>query len=312
MPKELKSWWRLKAMSKKQFDLHLHSYYSDGKDAPKVILKQVKKAGLALASLTDHNSVTHLSKERQLAHRLRVNLLTGVELSCLYQGRHIHLLGYHLNLKKPRLRKILIEIQRKRKKGVLTIAKKLRLMGFDIQDQELLRLPTEYYGLAHIIRCLLKKPAEKKRITQEVGSNDIFAVIKHYFSQARQAYVPEDYLSAVKMIKLLKTQGGLVVLAHPGAHLRYREDALITALKASGLDGVEVFTPKHNWDQIVHYQLLAKKLKLAVTAGSNYHEDFHQQDIPIFTPIGFLKTPPGVFTEFLNFLTTRTDYKLKF
>ncbi|MDP2933576.1 MAG: PHP domain-containing protein [bacterium] len=297
-------------MQKKQFDLHLHTYYSDGKESPLSVLKMVKKAGLSLVSLTDHNSLSHILEAKKIAGRLRLNLISGIELSCIYQNKHLHLLGYAFDAKDGELKKVVHKIQARRKKGILKIAKKLRDLGFDIQNKELAALPAEYYGLAHIIRILQKKPRENRRILNEVGSSDIYAIINHYFAEAKEAYVPEDYLPAVKMIKLIRASGGFVSIAHPGSHLSYPEDGIIASLKACGLEAIEVFTPKHNWDQVVHYEMLAKKLKLTVTAGSNYHEDFHQQDIPIVTPLGFLKTPPEVLDNLLDFLKKRTGYKL--
>lgn len=299
-------------MPKKQFDLHIHSYYSDGQDSPQELLRRAKKSQLQLTSITDHNSISHWEEEEQLAQKLRLNFIKGAEFSTIYEGRHLHLLGYDFKKSSPELKKIVNTIQQKRKKGILTIAHKLRNIGFDIPDSELQRLKAEYLGLAHIIRALLKKPQEKRRILKEAGSSDIFAIIKHYFSAASEAYVPEDYLPAVKMIKLIKSSGGIVILAHPGAHLQYKNDDVIVSLRSCGLEGIEVFTPKHNWDQIIHYEVLAKKLKMTITAGSNYHEDFHQQDIPVVTPLGFLKTPPLVFDNFLKFLKKKTGYRLKY
>ena len=296
-------------MSKNQFDLHLHTYYSDGVNAPEDLLRRIKKQNLALASFTDHNSIRHIRQEILLAKKLKVNFLPGIEISVVYEGRHLHLLGYNFDYKNPELEKIIFELGAKRRAGIFKVAAKLRNLGFDIQNSELKKLRAEYFGLSHIIHILLKKPQERKRIIKEAGSADIFAIINFYFTEAGDAYVPEGYLPAVKMIKLIKATGGFTSLAHPGSHLRLYEDGLIAKLAAGGLDGLEVFTPKHNWDQIIHYEVLAKKLRLAVTAGSNYHEDFHQHDIPIVTPLGFLKTPPKVYAAFLQYLQEHTNFK---
>lgn len=296
-------------MLKKQLDLHLHSYYSDGKDSPQTIFKRAKQVRLSLISITDHNSISHIAEEKKLSAAYRLNYLPGVELSCVYEGRHIHLLGYGFAALRPELKNIITRIQKQRRDGILLIIQKLRANGFDIGASELDSLHAEYYGLAHVIQILLKKPTEKRRILKEVGGGDIFSIINYYFSTAKEAYVPEQYLPAVKMIKLIAACGGITSLAHPGSHLKYGDDRLIAKLAACGLSGMEVFTPKHNWDQIIHYEILAKKLKLVSTAGSNYHEDFHQNDIPIVTPIGFLKTPEEIFDRFVNYLVKHTNFR---
>ncbi|MCL5435775.1 MAG: PHP domain-containing protein [Patescibacteria group bacterium] len=299
-------------MYEKQFDLHLHTYYSDGKDSPKMVLVRAKENNLKLVSIVDHNTCSHIPEELEIADRLNLNLLPGVEFSAVYEGHHIHLLGYGFDYKNRELRTMLSEIKGRRRQGIFLITKKLRQLGFDIADSQLRALPTEYYGLTHIIHALLNKPAEKQRILKEVGSADLFAIINHYFSQAREAYVPEDYLPAVKVIKLVKSCGGIISIAHPGSHLSYKEDLLIEQLAACGLDAIEVFTPKHNWDQIVHYEVLAERLQMTITVGSNYHEDFHEHDIPIVTPLGFLKTPPAIYDAFAEYLKNHTTFRIKY
>lgn len=295
-------------MLKKQFDLHLHSCYSDGKDLPEAIFRRARRARLSLISITDHNSISHIPEEKKLAVTHQLPYLPGVELSCVYEGRHIHLLGYGFDHTRSELKKIIAQIQAQRRADIFTIVRKLQTIGFDITTEELTRLKAEYYGLAHIIDILFKKPTEKRRILKEVGSRDIFAIINHYFAVAQEAYVPEQYLPAVKVIKLIRACGGITSLAHPGSHLAYRDDRLVAQLAACGLSGIEVFTPKHNWDQIIHYEILTKKLKLVATAGSNYHEDFHQHDIPIVTPIGFLKTPEEIFDRFMRYVVEKTKF----
>ena len=299
-------------MRKKQFDLHLHTYYSDGKDSPRKIFQLAKNAGLRLISITDHNSIGHVREEEALARKFRINYLPGVELSCKYEGRHIHLAGYGFNPNSGVLATTLQKIQRGRRKGILQVVSKLRKSGFHITSPEILGLKAEYYGLAHIIGLLMKKRNDRRRILSEVGSTDIFAIINHYFSAASDAYVPERYLPAVSAIKLIRRAGGIVALAHPGAHLRYQDDRLVAQLKKAGLECLEGFTPKHNWDQVVHYEMLAKKLNLIITAGSNFHEDFHQNDIPIVTPIGFMKTPGRIFDKFNSYARRKLGFRLQY
>ena len=62
-------------MLKKQLDLHLHSYYSDGKDSPQTIFKRAKQARLSLISITDHNSISHIAEEKKLSVTYSLNFL---------------------------------------------------------------------------------------------------------------------------------------------------------------------------------------------------------------------------------------------
>lgn len=292
-------------MQQTQFDLHLHSYLSDGKESPDTVLRRAKKAGLSLVSLTDHNTVTDVSSEAALARNLKLGFLSGVELSCELRGLHIHLLGYGFNPSDKRLRAALARIQRKRRAGILSMIGKLQRAGFAIAPRQLAALPTEYPGLVHVLHLLNQRAANRRKILHEARTDDLFPVINYYFSPNGIAYMPEPYFEAEAAIKLIHAAGGIAALAHPGSHLSYKQDNIIAALARHGLDGLEVFTPKHNWDDVIHYEMLARKLKLAVTAGSNYHEDFHRQDISTITPIGFLKAPAAIYQEFITYLQKR-------
>ena len=76
-------------------DLHTHSCYSDGSDSPKQIIERAASLGIAVA-LTDHNTTAGLDEFLAEANARGVTAVAGVELSTLYCGKELHLLGLFL------------------------------------------------------------------------------------------------------------------------------------------------------------------------------------------------------------------------
>ena len=64
---------------------------------------------------------------------------------------------------------------------------------------------------------------------------------------------------------------GKVVLAHPGQQLSWQDVEIIRELKRQGLDGLEAISAHHGWEEIEYWQIVARRLGLFVTIGSDFH-----------------------------------------
>ncbi|MEK9146350.1 MAG: PHP domain-containing protein, partial [Elusimicrobiota bacterium] len=60
------------------FNLHNHTYCSDGADTPETVARLAKKAGVRALSITDHDSVDCLDRARSEADKLGLRLIPGV------------------------------------------------------------------------------------------------------------------------------------------------------------------------------------------------------------------------------------------
>jgi len=221
------------------------------------------------------------------------------------------LLGYCFNEKNSKLKRTLRQAQLTRKQDIKKIVKKLQKLGFLISNKQVFKYRADYLGLHHIVKALRSKKKNLKKIRREVGKLGVFDIVNSYLEFGRPAYIKERLMPTVKMIKLIKKAGGITALAHPGFHLSFSDDDIIKKLKSQGLDALEVFTPKHNWEQIEHYEILAKKLGLVITAGSDYHYDTHKAHIPLGNPVGVLNLPTSLRSDFINFLNKKTGCKTK-
>ena len=77
-------------------DLHTHSVYSDGSDSPEEIVRRAKALGLHAVALTDHDTIAGLTEFMAAGERSQLLTIPGIELSCEYMGRDVHVLGYRI------------------------------------------------------------------------------------------------------------------------------------------------------------------------------------------------------------------------
>ena len=77
-------------------DLHMHTTNSDGSDTPEELLKKCEELKLDYISITDHDTCASYDeiKENNLDNLFTGKIITGCELTTIYKGRTIEILGY--------------------------------------------------------------------------------------------------------------------------------------------------------------------------------------------------------------------------
>jgi predicted metal-dependent phosphoesterase TrpH len=103
-----------------------------------------------------------------------------------------------------------------------------------------------------------------------------------YFAQGKVAYVKLDYMDFGKAIAMIKSNGGIPVVAHPGMNLKGSEEKIVELLDL-GAEGVEVFNNYHDENQISYFTEIAVERNILATCGS----DFHGKNKPLIRPGSF-------------------------
>jgi predicted metal-dependent phosphoesterase TrpH len=85
--------------------------------------------------------------------------------------------------------------------------------------------------------------------------------------------LPVPYPEAQAVIDRIHAYGGIAVLAHPGVAFYHRE-ALLDELYHDGIDGIEVFTTYHDEKERQFFKTYAKKRKLFISGGSDFHGSY--------------------------------------
>ncbi len=261
-------------MSEKTADLHLHTTFSDGTDAPARVVELAHQAGLSALAITDHDNTDALAIAEPVARRLGLELIPGIEMSASADGREVHMLGFLMQLDHPTLVRHLSEQQARRIERVREMARKLERVGVRIDAEEVLRLAGEgTVGRPHVARVLLKR-----------GYVSTMAeAFQKYIGPDNPGFVPGSPLSPAQVIRVIREAGGIPVLAHP---IYLKCDPLIESFVRDGLAGLEVYHSSHTPEEVLRYEQLADRFALLKTGGSDYHGNAKEG-----LPVGAVKIP---------------------
>jgi hypothetical protein len=241
-------------------DLHIHSTASDGKLSPQAILDQAAATGLSTIALTDHDTVDGLLALRKLPANQAVTLIPGIEFSTDLPANEVHILGYYIDITHPELTSQLQLLADDRLARANRMVNKLNDLGYYISYDQVLEIAGDAasIGRPHVAAALL-----------EAGYFDSMQdVFSKLLAKNSPAYVPHYKLTPQKTIELIKSAGGIPVLAHPGL---VESDQIVIDIISLGIQGIEVYHPKHSSDQTAKYLQLATERHLIVTGGSDFH-----------------------------------------
>jgi predicted metal-dependent phosphoesterase TrpH len=242
----------------KNIDLHLHTLHSDGELTAEALLNLVASKNIACASITDHDTFAAYAVAPRIAESLGVELIPGIEVSSVDNGKDIHILGYFCDTRNAEFLTAL-DIQSKRRKDrVRASLEKLRKLGMNIEYGLVERFCAGVsIGRPHIALAMI-----------EMGYVSTFPeAFDRYLKEGACAYSPLEGLAPKETISLIKKAGGLAVMAHP----EYTDaDDLIPKLVEWGIEGIEVYNYK-TAKNIKKYRKIAKKYGLVETGGSDFH-----------------------------------------
>jgi predicted metal-dependent phosphoesterase TrpH len=255
-------------------DLHSHTNESDGTFTPFELVDLAVERGLEALAISDHDTFAGFDQAAPLARSRGLDLVCGIELSTRVLGtkmRTVHLLGYFLHEPPPAdFREWLDELIAGRRDRNQRLIASLHHQGIDIDLGEVERLGRTLTGRPHFARLLIQKGY--------VSSFD--EAFRRYLGESAPSYV-ERFAPYVEVaIQRVIDAGGLPVLAHP-VRLGFRdleaEEKFISDLRDAGLRGIEVFHSDHRPSDVERYAALARKYKLAVSGGSDFHGEVKPQ-----------------------------------
>lgn len=243
------------------YDLHVHTTASDGVYTPVEVIHMAEKIGLRGIAITDHDTLEGLNTARDLiaSESLSIDVIPGVELNTDYGDDEVHILGYFIEDNDGILNKRLDEIKLERHQRAERIISRLEQLGIHINLGEVKKQAGGgVIGRPHIARAI----RDKGYTASEQEAFDL------YIAHGKPAYVPRYKFTPEEAIHLIKYVGGISVLAHPGL---IGDHSLIGRIIAMGIEGLEVFYPEHNQNQIDKLIVLARQHNLQITGGSDFH-----------------------------------------
>lgn len=251
---------------KELVDLHMHSNYSDGVKTPTELVTMAKEIGLKAIALADHDTVDGVDEALAAGAAAGIEVLPALEFSVAFGSyRDVHLLGYLLDHRNPELLEMLTEFRdRREKRGDAIIDRINEKLAAEkrlpICSAEAAALAGGALGRPHIAQVLMAKGYVR----------DMQDAFVRYLLPCD---VPKRYFPVEEALAMVKKLGGVAVLAHPTTITMEREEltAVIEALYALGLGGLEVYNNVCNEQESAFLQVFAEKRGMVWTGGSDYH-----------------------------------------
>ncbi len=262
-------------------DLHVHSNASDGTFTPARVVELAAQKGLSAIALTDHDTIEGIPEAQKAAENLPLEVIPGIELSCVYLDEEIHILGLYVDLSDKKFLAETDNLKEIRIKRNLEMINRFQNAGIDITLQEVQAgNPDTVITRAHFARILL----EKGYVTS------MEQAFKKYLSYNGPYCPRKEKITPEHAMKLLGDCNASPVLAHPYQyHLGDKKtEELISFLKQLGLHGLEVYHSSNNQYESGKLKKLAKKYQLFPTGGSDFHGT-NKPDIDLGTGRGGLR-----------------------
>ena len=252
-------------------DLHIHSSWSDGSLGIPHLVRLAKALGLEAISITDHDITSGQAEALEEGKKQGLRIIPGTEISAFNPetGRKAHILGFHIKDREGLDRACRPFLEARHRKNLESVDR-ITKEGYPISQDDV----KEYASLdgtvyrQHIMHALVDRgyaPAVYGPLYTKLFGPDGPAAVK------------ATYMNAEDAVRLVKDCGGLAVLAHP---FQYDSMDYIPRLAAWGLAGIEYHHHTHTPLRQEAVIQAARKYKLFLTGGSDFHGFYSENSLP--------------------------------
>lgn len=248
----------------REIDLHVHTDISDGSETPENTVKHAKSLGLRAIAITDHDSINGVERAQAAGAELGLEVAAGMELGCGWYGREVHMLGYDLDVKSPKLPPVLEWVVNDRDQRNRKMVDMLARDGLCIDLDELQeKHPGSTIGRPHFALCLV-----------EAGlAESVKDAFSRYLDPDCKYYIRRHFLSLEEAAELIISAGGIPVIAHPRQY-RLSQESFTELMERSakcGVRGLECYYSGYGPETVAEYLAAAEKYGFCPTAGSDWH-----------------------------------------
>lgn len=266
-------------------DLHLHSTVSDGSDTPSQLIHQAMNLKFKAIAITDHDTIAGVEEFLSIGELKEIIAIPGIEISIRHEPKRelidIHIIGLNIDHTSTKLINTINDQIEGRLEQKKAICKRLREeFGYNISFEEVKAVAGSLVvGRPHIVEVMKKNNPKK---VQGKSKNELFKMI----SIGGTAYVDREVeLNLEESTELIKSVGGIPILAHPGIYNVSDHKKFIEMCIKAGIKGIEVEytyaknrpyfgTDKSKWAQNYfpdYFRKIAKEYNLIKSGGSDYH-----------------------------------------
>lgn len=266
-----------------RIDLHTHSICSDGLLSPSALVQLAARRELGLLALTDHDTIDGCAAAASACETAGIHFVPGIELSCLWREREIHVVGLRLDLANATLLAYCDAARERRRERMRAMAQRLTRAGLPGDELAAQAMTVASPTRTHLARALCRLGI----------SDDVQQAFDRWLKRGRPGFVAAHWPSLEAAVCCIREAGGIAVLAHP--HRYPLSNGALRELTgdftAAGGEGIEVSLAGMGPKDADRAAALARRHGLAGSIGS----DFHEPDLP-WRPLGRFDKLPDLIT----------------
>lgn len=246
-------------------DLHMHSTASDGHLTPAELVTEANRLGVRTMALTDHDTVAGLPQAAETCEKLGLTLIPGTEISCVWEGKELHLIALGITPDEPGLARFLADQNARRADRAQRIAERLRRLGLP----DLLPAARRAAGGGQISR-----PHFAAALVELGCCPSRAEAFRRLLRAGKPGHVRTEWPTMEQTVETVHAAGGVAVLAHPLAYqltLAWLR-RILTAFVENGGEGIEVVSGPATENDVRSAAALARRFGLYASTGSDFHD----------------------------------------
>lgn len=247
-----------------QVDLHIHTQASDGCWDAEETVAAVKRAGIGLFAVADHDTTANVAPASKYAAAAGIGFLPAVEICTTSGGQGFHILGYGIDVEDEPLQDLLAENAAKLEaldeasvRMLIEAGYRVTMAEFEAYENDRSR------GGWRALNFMIDRGI----------CTDVHDFFGRLFTEEMALHLP-DYAPVEAAAAAIHGAGGVAVWAHPGHDWGEDPGAALDRMRALGIDGLECYSHYHGEAETARALAFCRRHDLFITAGSDCHGGF--------------------------------------
>lgn len=227
-------------------------------------MSRARAQNVDVLALTDHDTVDGLREAKIAAESVSLQLIAGIEFSCQWRGRGIHIVGLNIDHNNAQLVELIEQQKASRTARAALIAEKLQRAGIAGSLQGAQQIAgSASLGRPHFARYLVKAGYVK----------NVNQAFKKYLGAGKPGDVKQHWPELAEVVRCIVSAQGNAVIAHPAKYAMTRTKlcAMVEAFKSAGGEAIELVCGKQSPEITSNIVIIAQQYKLLGSCGSDFH-----------------------------------------
>lgn len=244
-------------------DLHSHTYFSDGVLAPATLVERAVANNLTHLAITDHDTTEAFEHLGAVPIPDSLVLIQGVEISCLWDGREIHVVGIGIDRRDKGLQALLRQQQSLRRQRAEEMDMRLQKAGITGLMRYIDTLPCTAISRNHVAQFLIERGVARSKDH----------AFKNFLGDKGKFGAQAQWCELSTAINAIRGAGGIAILAHPNRYSISNQKLrrLVAEFAGCGGEGLEVSYSNLDPDKIAHMAALCTDHDLWASTSSDFH-----------------------------------------